>query len=56
MELLSNVSYLQLFWGAQTAYVVYRVISDVQKGTFFDRTQGERDPETAVGLFHFKKR
>lgn len=56
MDVLANVSYLQLFWGAQATYVGYKLISNAQSGTFFDRTQGERDPEVKLGLFHFKKR
>lgn len=56
MELLSGVSYLQLFWGVQAAYVGYKVISSVQNGSFFDRTQGEREPQAKVGLFQFRKR
>jgi len=56
MELLSGVSYLQLFWGVQAAYVGYKVISSLQNGSFFDRTQGDRDPEAKLGLFQFRKR
>lgn len=56
MEFLENLSYLQIFWGAQTVFVILCTVYYIVTGGFWDKTQGERDPSEPVGLLKFRKR
>ena len=56
MDFLQGLSWLQIFWVAETVMGILAILYDVVTGGFWDKTHGERDPNEPIGWLQFRKR
>lgn len=54
--MLSELSYLQIFWIVQIVVYVFLTISSITFGKHWDKSNSHRDSESKAGWLEFRKR